>query len=60
MEVVVGNGLRLGGVERGGLIEVVRGVGRGGFFRVHRTEIQMEFCLGRSAGGMEEGRWKVG
>ena len=52
VEVVLGHGLRLGGIEVGGLIEAVRGETRCELFGVGTTEIEEELSLGRAAGGM--------
>jgi len=51
-----GIGLGIGGIESGRLIGVVRGVPLAGLFRFPRTEIQMEFGLGRPPGWIEERR----
>ena len=51
-----GNRLRLGGIEFGGLIEVVWGWALGELFRIRPHEDQAEFRLGRSSGRMERGR----
>ena len=57
VEVVFGSGLRLGGIELSGLIEVIWRGPPGDLFRVGATEI--EFSLGRPPGGVEE-RWRGG
>ena len=54
VEVVVGDGLRLSGIERRGLVEVARGVARFCGFGFEATEI--ELYLGWPACGMEWGR----
>jgi hypothetical protein len=59
VEVVVGEGLRLGGIELWGLIEAVGEELRGGLFCnpcSGGTGAHHEFGLGRSPGRMEEGR----
>ena len=48
--------LRLGGIEFGGLIEVVGGRALGDLFRIRPPEDQAEFRLGRSSSRMERGR----
>ena len=54
VEVVVGNGLRLSGIERRGLVEVARGVARFCGFGFGATEI--ELYLGWPACGIP-GKW---
>jgi len=53
VEVVFGSGLRLGGIELSGLIEVIWRGSPGDLFRVGATEI--EFSLGRSPAGWRSG-----
>ncbi len=54
IEVVFGDGLRLGGVELGGLIEVVGEGILGGVFLCRRPGPHVELGLGWSTGRMEE------
>ena len=56
VEGVVRNGLRLGGIERRGLIEVVWGGYLGDLFGIHPTEAHVEFCLRGPSGGMNQRR----
>ena len=52
VKVVLGHGLRLGGIELGGLIEAVRGETRCELFGVGTTETEEELSLGGAGGGM--------
>ena len=52
VEVVLGRGLSLRGIEVGGLIEAVRNETRCELFGAGTTEIKEELSLGRGAGGM--------
>lgn len=46
VEIVVGDGGGVGGIEVGGLVEVVWGGTQGALFSFGTTEIEVEFGLG--------------
>lgn len=52
VEVVLGHGLRHGGIELRALVEVVWEVLLGDVFGAGTTEIEEKLSLGRAAGGM--------
>ncbi len=52
VEVVLGHGLRPGGIELRALVEVVREALLGNVFGAGTTEIEEKLCLGRTAGWM--------
>ena len=53
VEVVVGHGLGVGGIELWGLVEGVWNGTQRGLFCFGTAEIEVECCLGWPTGGME-------